>query len=100
MNVWIRVDSTNVKKYRYLSASKVLEIVFINAPSKIYGYRDVPFSVVKAFETAESKGSYVRTSLEKRYSFTVYAKESSVRPTLKNTQNNKNKPSNTKLNKR
>lgn len=62
------VTSSNLAGYGYVQATGQLVIQFKSG--KLYRYDEVPENVVKAFETAPSKGKFFGANIRDQYSTT------------------------------
>ena len=56
---WTEVRSSNVARFRYAEAEKVLDIQFVNS-FDTYSYDEVPKEVAAALGTSVSPGQYFR----------------------------------------
>tara|TARA_R110001592_G_scaffold141033_1_gene362289 strand:+ start:13913 stop:14131 length:219 start_codon:yes stop_codon:yes gene_type:complete len=60
-------SSSNIASIRHEDEQAVLEIVFLNGST--YQYYDVPSHVAKDFERAESKGSFLASTIKGQYRY-------------------------------
>ena len=57
------VDSSKILAAGYDAATKTLGMQFKNNPDRTYHYKDVPDAVWDGFQKAESKGSYLHSTI-------------------------------------
>lgn len=64
----IPVSSSSIASAGYLADEQVLEVQFHSGA--VYRYFRVPISVYRAFEAAESKGTFFNQTLRDRFEYT------------------------------
>ena len=68
MTEWISTpQSSNISRFKYDSRIQTLTIEFNNG--SVYDYYDIPESIYKGMQSAESKGSYLATNIKKKYRY-------------------------------
>lgn len=65
----MKVASSNIREASYDKKTKVLTMIFINRPTWVYKYINVPPKIWTGFLKAESKGSYFISRIKDDYQF-------------------------------
>ena len=64
---WKFVESSNLRAFRYNKSSMSLDVQFKNGST--YRYNQVPMSIAKGMENADSVGSYFAESVKGTFNF-------------------------------